>query len=66
VGAEWTLLEVLALRAGYQTLFQKDTELGLTLGFGIKIAGGRFRVGYAWAEHEHLDATHRFTLVLGF
>ena len=66
VGAEWTLLEVLALRAGYQTLFQEDTELGLTLGFGIKIAGGRFRVGYAWAEHDHLDATHRFTLVLGF
>jgi len=66
VGAEWTLLNVLALRAGYQTLFQQDTELGATLGFGIKLAGGRFRFGYAWAEHDHLGATDRITLSLSF
>jgi len=65
VGAEWSLLDVLALRVGYQTLFQQDTELGLTAGFGVKIAGGRFQVGYAWADHEHLGSTHRITLLLG-
>jgi hypothetical protein len=66
LGAEWSLLNVLDLRAGYQTLFQEDSELGLTLGFGIKIADGRFRFGYAWADHEHLGSTNRFSLILGF
>jgi hypothetical protein len=65
LGAEWTVQKVLALRAGYQTLFQPDSELGLTLGFGINLSGGRLRFGYAWADHEYLEATHRMTLAVG-
>lgn len=65
LGAEWTLRGLLSLRAGYQTLFQPDSELGLTLGFGLNLGGGRFRVGYAWADHEFLEATHRMTLAVG-
>jgi hypothetical protein len=65
LGTEWVLQNVLALRAGYQTLFQEDSELGLTFGLGIQLAGGRVNTSYAWADHDHLGATHRITLVLG-
>jgi hypothetical protein len=66
VGAEWTWNDALALRAGYQTLFQTDSELGPTLGVGLQ--GGfrenRYLFDYAWADHEHLAETHRMTLTL--
>jgi hypothetical protein len=65
LGAQWSLQNVLSLRAGYQTLFQEDRELGLTLGAGLRIADGRYRFSYAWADHEHLGTVHRITLVLG-
>ena len=65
VGAEWTLQKIFALRAGYQTLFQKDSALGLTLGFGAQLAGGRLRFGYGWADHAYLGATHRMSLAVG-
>lgn len=64
-GVEWTLQRSLALRAGYQTLFQADSPHGLTLGFGVHLGGGRYRLGYGWADHEYLGATHRMTLVVG-
>jgi hypothetical protein len=66
LGAEWAFRDVLALRAGYQTLFQEDSELGLTLGFGLggTLSDNRFRFDYAWAGHDHLQETHRMTLVL--
>jgi hypothetical protein len=66
LGAEWEFRETLALRAGYQTLFQEDSELGIT--FGVGLGGGlgdnRFRFDYGWADHDHLNETHRMTLVL--
>jgi len=67
-GAEWSWKDALALRAGYQNLFQRDSELGLTLGGGIRagIGESRFHVDYAWASHEHLNEMHRTTLVLEF
>jgi len=67
-GVEWSWQDALALRAGYQTLFQEDSELGATLGFGLKSGLGRtrFDFDYAWAGHERLDDTHRMTLILVF
>ncbi len=65
VGAEWTVQKTLALRAGYQTLFEQDSQLGLTLGFGVRLAKGRLRMGYAWADHRYLEGTHRITIALG-
>ncbi len=65
VGAEWTLEKIFALRAGYQTLFVKPSQLGLTLGFGVKLLGGRLRLDYGWADHRYLEATHRFSVVVG-
>jgi len=66
LGVEWTWTDVLALRVGYQTLFQEDGELGPTAGFGVRGALGnnRFELNYAWAGHEYLQDTHRITLVL--
>jgi hypothetical protein len=68
LGVEWTAYDLLALRAGYQTLFQEDRELGLTAGFGVHgdLGGNQYHLNYAWAAHDHLQDTHRFTLVLVF
>jgi hypothetical protein len=68
LGGEWMWRELFALRAGYQTLFQEDTELGLTLGFGLRgdIGDTEYRFDYAWAGHERLDETQRFTFGLVF
>jgi hypothetical protein len=68
LGVEWSWSEVLALRAGFQTLFQEDREQGLTAGVGIAsdLGGNRYQLNYAWAAHAHLQDTHRITLVLEF
>lgn len=68
LGAEWELRDLLALRMGYQTLFQTDSQLGLTFGFGVKgrLGGNEYRFDYAWSGHEYLDDTHRLTMVVGF
>jgi hypothetical protein len=67
-GAEWTWREMIALRGGYQDLFLSDSEVGLTLGLGIRGAhdGTNFDFDYAWADHGRLSETHRITFVLGF
>lgn len=68
LGAEWELENLLALRLGYQTLFQTDSQLGLTFGFGVKgrLGGNAYRFDYAWAGHDYLDDTHRLTMVVEF
>lgn len=68
LGLEWTLRRLLSLRCGYQTLFQTDSELGLTFGFGVAgdLGPNRYILNYAWADHEYLEATHRLTMVLEF
>jgi hypothetical protein len=65
-GIEWSLGEALDLRIGYQGMFQKDSELGLTLGAGFRgeIGERSYRIDYGWGNHDHLDETHRLTLVL--
>jgi hypothetical protein len=67
LGMEWSW-QVLSLRAGYQSLFQEDSEFGPTLGAGIEtgIGKGRFQFDYAWADHNYLQETHRVTFVLAF
>lgn len=68
LGLEWRGFDLLALRAGYQTLFQEDRELGLTAGFGIHgyLGDNQYQLNYAWAGHDYLQDTHRFTMVLVF
>jgi long-subunit fatty acid transport protein len=66
LGWEWTWKEAFSLRAGYQDLYQKDSEFGLTAGLGLQGALGprHFAFDYAWAYHLHLQETHRLTFVL--
>jgi hypothetical protein len=68
LGIEWKLARILALRGGYQTLFQTDSQLGWTFGFGIEggLGNNRYHLDYGWAGHDYLDDTHRLTMVIVF
>lgn len=68
LGVEWSLAKLLSLRAGYQTLFQTDSQLGWTFGFGVdgELGRNRYQFGYAWAGHDYLNDTHRLTLAIVF
>ena len=61
VGLEYWYRDLLAIRGGYK--FNYDTE-GLTLGFGIKLAG--LRIDYAYSNLEYFDALNRFSIAFGF
>ena len=66
LGWEWQWKDTLALRAGYQSLGQQDSELGPTAGIGLAgtIAARRFHVDYGWASHTVLPEIHRITFTL--
>ncbi len=63
-GAELGMFGGVALRAGYQNLFLQDSEVGLTLGAGARVALGdsELQIDYAWADHGRLQSTQRFSL----
>ncbi len=67
-GAEWMFEQTFFLRGGYQNLFLQDSEVGLTLGAGIRTPFDVYNVGidYAWADHGRLIETHRLTLGVTF
>jgi hypothetical protein len=67
-GGEYLFLKTFALRAGYQHLFETDSELGLTLGGGVnyEMTPYNIRVDYAWAKHKHLGDMQRFTVGVSF
>jgi hypothetical protein len=68
LGAEWAYRDLLAVRAGYQNLFQEDAESGLTLGGGLRYGFGGLgvRFDYGWNAFGRLGSAHRLTLGLGF
>jgi len=69
LGAEYTYKKLFALRGGYQNLFQKDSEVGLTLGAGLQGTLSEtltYLLDYAWAHHGRLDRTHRLTVGITF
>ncbi len=68
LGAEWTFMGIFSLRGGYQNLYQKDAEVGLTMGAGLEYEffGTAIRVDYGWADHGRLKETHRFTVGFAF
>jgi long-subunit fatty acid transport protein len=68
VGGEWLWRDSIALRAGYQQLFQQDSDVGVTLGVGLRggVGYSRFHLDYAWADHEYLEETHRLTFAVDF
>jgi hypothetical protein len=67
-GAEWMFFDIFQLRGGYQNLFLKDSEVGLTLGAGVHYKTESFTVDvdYGWADQGRLEKTQRFTLGISF
>jgi hypothetical protein len=62
-GAELSLFhDLIALRAGYRTLFLEDSQEGLTLGLGIHYELGVFAVSvdYAYQEFKYLKNIQNF------
>ena len=69
LGSEVKLFNMLFLRGGYNSLFQSDTEAGMTMGAGLdyKLFGAsNIRVDYAFANLGRLGDISRFTLGLNF
>ena len=70
VGGELALFdEVVFIRAGYKTLFLKDSQEGLAFGFGLHYSGlkyFRFQLDYAYQQLQYLDNIHTFGVILGF
>ncbi len=68
LGAEYAFRDLIALRGGYERLFQEDNEGGLTLGAGLGLGTASYRLSfdYAWANHQRLGDMQRFTLGFGF
>ncbi len=62
LGAEYTLMDALSLRAGYQKGYD---EKSLSTGFGIKC--WNYRIDYAWVPYgSDLGNTHRISLGISF
>jgi hypothetical protein len=65
VGAEYALMNMFMLRAGYTEHLNK----GFSLGAGVrsdKSDNASFELNYSFETHEYLDALHKFSLTLGF
>jgi hypothetical protein len=64
LGAELAHRDLVAFRAGWQNLFLRDSEVGMTLGAGVRARyeAVQYRVDYAWADHGRLGGTHRLTV----
>ncbi|MBU0741712.1 PorV/PorQ family protein [bacterium] len=68
LGVEWCWHDLFSLRLGYQTLFQENSQQGLTAGFGLggDLGANTYQFDYAWASHAYLEGTHRLTFVIEF
>ena len=68
LGGEMEYRQQVAVRAGYQSLFMEDAEMGLTLGAGFRGRTSSFdyRLDYGWADQGRLEGTHRVTLGVTF
>jgi hypothetical protein len=69
LGAEYSYRDRFALRAGWQSLLQKDAEGGLTLGAGwtgeMNNSFG-YDFAYAFADQGRLGSVHRVTVGVDF
>ena len=64
VGVEYVFLETLSLRAGYQSLFMKESEEGLSMGIGLIQSG--IGCDYSYGTLEHLGNVHQFAVRILF
>lgn len=68
LGGEYSWRETVFIRAGYNALFQTDSETGLTVGAGINYRLSRigFKFDYTYQTFGRLNAPQWFTLGLEF
>src|SRR5690606_20935581 len=68
-GAEYSWNEVLYLRAGYNSLFERDSEKGLTFGIGVHyrlIELVKVKLDYAYQDFGRLQDVHYFSVGVNF
>jgi len=70
LGGEWAFYDKLFLRAGYNSLFETETERGLTLGGGLKVAVPKSIVqillDYSWEDFGVFNNTQKLALAIAF
>jgi hypothetical protein len=69
LGAEVTFLNIICLRGGYKSLFQTDSEEGLTLGVGVKYAEPSsmgLEVNYAYQQFGRFGNINTFSVAVDF
>ena len=69
VGGEYVFMNLIALRAGYKTLFLDNSEEGLTLGFGINVGlsqSTELKVDYAYADFGMLNDVQQLGVSFSF
>jgi opacity protein-like surface antigen len=68
-GLEYAWNEIFHVRAGYNSLFEKDSEKGLTLGFGLYyriIDLVKVKLDYAYQDFGRLKDVHYFAVGVNF
>lgn len=67
-GTEITWREILYLRAGYNSLFEEESEEGLTAGVGLAYGFGGFKlkVDYGYMDFGIFDEISRYSVTIGF
>lgn len=68
VGGEYLLLKTFAVRAGYQNIYEQDSQVGLTFGAGVIVeaSGADIRFDYGWTQYGRLGNIQRMTIGLAF
>lgn len=69
IGGEYSFNGLIFLRAGYKSLFQKDSEEGLTLGAGLNyrlMTTVVLKIDYAYCDFGVLQDVQRFSIALRF
>jgi len=68
VGGEYVLNQMFFLRAGYKSLFAKDSEEGISFGAGMQytLAGKTLKIDYGYHDFGLLNEVQMFNLGLSF
>jgi long-subunit fatty acid transport protein len=69
LGTEYVLGDFAAVRFGYNSLFNDESEAGFAAGGGIRmglVQSSALRLDYAYSDFGRLLNTHRFSIVLEF
>lgn len=69
IGAEYWYQRMLALRAGFKSLFLKDSEEGLTLGIGFVPplrAGFGLHLDFAYEDFSRLGSIYKYSISVDF